>query len=142
MVSKELDADELQESRESLKLQLLEDQKEIARLNEELTISKTLLATAEADLVNSNEEIKRQLEESSDLKSRRFCINNLSANDLISFCTGFPILQTFQATLLYLNPGVNGENISYWRSVETKVDENLYDENSETRDRNLGEREL
>ena len=38
VVSNELDADELQESRESLKLQLLEARKETARLNQELNV--------------------------------------------------------------------------------------------------------
>ena len=33
-----------------------------------------------------------------------FCINNLSGDESISFYTGFPNLQTFQATLVYLNP--------------------------------------
>lgn len=124
VVSNELDNAELQHSRESLTLQLLQAQKEIARLNEELSSFKTRLATAEADLVNLKEEIKRQSDENNDLNSRKFCINNLSHNDSISFYTGFPNLETFQATLSYLNPGENGENIRYWRSVETKVNEN------------------
>ena len=30
-------------------------------------------------------------------------------------------MQTFQATLVYLNPGENGQNIRYWRSTDKKV---------------------
>ncbi|KAK2548746.1 hypothetical protein P5673_030995, partial [Acropora cervicornis] len=118
------------ESQESLKVHLLQSQQEIARLNEEVSNLKTRLATVEAELMKSKEEIKRRSEENSTLKSYRFCINNLSENDSISFYTGFPNIETFQATLSYLNPGESGENIRYWRSVEIKVDENFYEENN------------
>ena len=66
-------------------------------------------------------EIKRQLEENGELKSRMFCIHNLSGDESISFYTGFPNLQTFQATLVYSNPGENGQDIRYWRSTDKKV---------------------
>ena len=55
---------------------------------------------------------------------------NLSDNDSISFHTGFPNLETFKATLSYLNPGENGENIRYWRSINVKVDEKIYERKS------------
>ena len=85
-------------------------------------ILKTCLATAEADL---HKEIKHQMGENNASKSSRFCINNLSENDSVSFYTGFPNLHTFQVMLLYLKLGENSENIPFWRSIETKVDENL-----------------
>jgi len=131
------------ESQESLKVHLLQSQQEIARLNEEVSNLKTRLATVEAELMKSKEEIKRRSEENSTLKSCRFCINNLSENDSISFYTGFPNIETFQATLSYLNPGESGENIRYWRSVEIKVDENFYEENNKKKIiiTNLGEEE-
>ncbi|XP_073254897.1 uncharacterized protein [Porites lutea] len=112
-----------EESLESLKMQLLHAQKEIACLNEDLSNLKSRLAKTEAELVNSEKELKRLSQENNDLKSRTFCINNLSDNDSISFYTGFPNLETFKATLSYLNPGENGENIRYWRSIDVKVDD-------------------
>lgn len=108
----------------------LKSQQEIARLNEEVSNLKTRLATVEAELMKSKEEIKRRSEENSALKSCRFCINDLSESDSISFYSGFPNIETFQATLSYLSPGESGENIRYWRSVEIKVDENFYEENN------------
>ena len=112
-----------EESLESLKMQLLHAQKEIACLNEDLSNLKSRLAKTEAELVNSEKELKRLSQENNDLKSRTFCINNLSDNDSISFHTGFLNLETFKATLSYLNPGENGENIRYWRSIDVKVDD-------------------
>lgn len=112
-----------EESLESLKMQLLHAQKEIACLNEDFSNLKSRLAKTEAELVNSEKELMRLSQENNDLKSRTFCINNLSDNDSISFYTGFPNFETFKATLSYLNPGENGENIRYWRSIDVKVDD-------------------
>ena len=131
-----------EESLESLKMQLLHAQKEIACLNEDLSNLKSRSAKTEAELVNSEKELKRLSQENNDLKSRTFCINNPSDNDSISFYTGFPNLETFKATLSYLNPGENGENIRYWRSIDMKVDEKIYERKSKQRDCNLGEEEL
>ena len=97
---------------------------------------KTRLATVEAELMKSKEEIKRRSEENSALKSFKFSINNLSENDSISFYTGLPNIETLQSTLSYLNPGEKGENIRYWRSVEIKVDENFYREQIKKNDSN------
>ena len=74
-----------EESLESLKMQLLHAQKEIACLNEDLSNLKSRSAKTEAELVNSEKELKRLSQENNDLKSRTFCINNLSDNDSISF---------------------------------------------------------
>ena len=131
-----------EESLESLKMQLLHAEKEIACLNEDLSNLKSRSAKTEAELVNSEKELKRLSQENNDLKSRTFCINNLSDNDSISFYTGFPNLETFKAMLSYLNPGENGENIRYWRSIDMKVDEKIYERKSKQRDCNLGEEEL
>ena len=106
---------------------MLQAQGETARLDEEVSILKEKLGNTEAPLRNAQAEIKRQLEENGELKSRMFCIDNLSGEESISFYTGFPNLQTFQATLVYLNPGENGQNIRYWRSTEKKVQAHQYD---------------
>ncbi|XP_068734587.1 uncharacterized protein [Montipora capricornis] len=100
---------------------LLQAQEETARLDEEVSVLKEKLGNTEAQLRNAQPEIKSQLEENEELKSRMFCINNLSGDESISFYTGFPNLQTFQATLVYLDPGENGQNIRYWRSTDKKV---------------------
>lgn len=54
----------------------------------------------------------------------------MTEDDSISFYTGFPNMETFQATLTYLNPGKHGENIRYWRSSESKVEKRHYDEDN------------
>ena len=118
---------ESQDSCESLRFQLLQAQEETARLDEEVSISKEKLGNTEAQLRNAQAEIKYQLEENGELKSRMFCIDNLSGDESISFYTGFPNLQTFQATLVYLNPEENGQNIRYWRSTDKKVQAHHYD---------------
>ena len=76
---------------------------------------------------NAQAEIKRKLEENGELKSRMFCIDNLSGDESFSFYTWFPNVQTFQATLVYLNPGENEQNIRYWRSTNKKVQAHHYD---------------
>jgi len=67
-------------------------QKEIACLNEDLSYLKSHSAKTEAELVNSEKELKRLMQENNNLKS-----------DNNSFYTGFPNLETFKATLSYLN---------------------------------------
>ena len=118
---------ESQDSCESLRFQLFQAQEETARLDEEVSILKEKLGNVEAQLRNAQAEIKRQLEENGELKSCIFCIDNLSGDESISFYTGFPNVQTFQATLVYLNPGENGQNIRYWRSTDKKVQAHNYD---------------
>jgi len=54
----------------------------------------------------------------------------MTEDDSISFYTGFPNMETFQATLTDLNPGKHGENIRYWRSSESKVEKSHYDEDN------------
>ena len=117
-------------------MQLLHAQKEIACLNEDLSNLKSRAAKTEAELENSEKELKRLSQENNDLKSRTFCINNLSDYDSISFYTGFPNLETFKATLSYLNPGQNGENIRCWHSINVKVEKKIYERKSKQRDCN------
>ena len=130
---------ESQDSCESLRFQLFQAREETARLDEEVSVLKEKLGNTEAQLRNAQAEIKRQLEENEELKSRMFCIDNLYGDESISFYTGFPNLQTFQATLVYLNPGENGQNIRYWRSTGTSIQwgqsekQTWAKENSETR---------
>ena len=110
--------EEIQESldpSELIKHQLLQAEAEIAKLNEQTRLLKVNLEKSEL--------------QNEDLKSRRFCLENMTEDDSISFYTGFPNMETFQATLTYLNPGKHGENIRYWRSSESKV-ESHYDEDN------------
>ena len=111
--------EEIQESldpSELIKHQLLQAEAEIARLNEQTRLLKENLEKSEL--------------QNEDLKSRRFCLENMTEDDSISFYTGFPNMETFQATLTYLNPGKHGENIRYWRSSESKVEKSHYDEDN------------
>jgi len=57
-------------------------------------------------------------------------LENMTEDDSISFYTGFPNMETFQAALTYLNPGKHGGNIRYWRSSESKVEKSHYDEDN------------
>ena len=77
-----------------LRFQLLQAQKETARLDEEVSILNEKLGNTEAQLRNAQAEIKRQLEENGELKSRMFCIHNMSGDESFSFYSGFPNLQT------------------------------------------------
>ena len=76
---------------EFLKHQLLQAEAGKARLNEQTRLLKENL-----------EKIELQNE---DLESRRFCLENMTEDDPISFYTGFPNMKTFQAALTYLHPG-------------------------------------
>ena len=78
-----------------LRFQLLQAQEETAWLDEEVSILNEKLGNTEAQLRSAQSEIKRQLEENGELKSRMFCIHNMSGDESISFYTGFPNLQTF-----------------------------------------------
>ena len=128
---------ESQDSCESLRFQLLQAQEETARLDEKVSVLKEKLGHTEAQLRNAQAEIKRQLEENEELKSRMFCIDNLSGDESISSYTGFPNLQTFQATVVYLNPGENEQN----KKVLAKRSRHI-NMMGTIRKTNLGEREL
>ena len=128
-----------QDSCELLRFQLLQAQEKTARLHEEVLISKEKLGNTKAQLRNAQTEIKRQLEENGELRSRMFCIDNLSGDESISFYTGFSNLQTFQATLVYLNPGENGQNICCL--TDKKVQAHHYDGDNQKK-KKQGEREL
>ena len=104
---------------------MLQAQEKTARLHEEVLISKEKLGNTKAQLRNSQAEIKRQLEENGELRSRMFCIDNLYGDESISFYTGFSNLQTFQASLVYLNQEENGQNICCL--TDKKVQAHHYD---------------
>ena len=85
------------DSYESLKEQLQQAEAEITSLNEQTRLLKENLQKLE-------EQIERLSKENEDLKSHRFCLENMTDDDSISFHTGFPNMAAFQATLAYLNP--------------------------------------
>ena len=68
---------------------MLQAQEETARLDEEVSILKEKLGNTVAQYRNAQAEIKRQLEENGEFKSRMFRIDNLSGDESISFYTGF-----------------------------------------------------
>ena len=59
--------------------------------------------------------------ENKELKSRRFCLENIKDNST-SFYTGLPNMEIFQATLTFLNPGKHCENIRYRPSSDSKAE--------------------
>ena len=70
-----------------IRFQLLQAQEETAWFDEEVSILKEKLGNTKAQLRNAQAQIKRQLEENGELKSRKFCIFNLSGDESISFYT-------------------------------------------------------
>ena len=71
--------------------QLQQDEVEIARLKEQSPLLKE----------NFGKKVELENEE---LKSRTFCLENMTGGDSISFYTGFPNMETFQASPTYLDP--------------------------------------
>ena len=56
-------------------------------------------------------------EKCENLEKRMFTLNNFISDEAIAFYTGFPSYDVFMATITYLNPGENAENIRFWRSI-------------------------
>jgi len=115
------------DSNESLKEQLQQAEAEITSLNEQTRLLKENLQKLE-------EQIERLCKKNEDLKSRRFCLENMTDDDSISFYTGFPNMAAFQATLAFLNSGTHGENLRYWRSSESNVQKTHYDEDNQNKE--------
>ena len=66
-------------------------------------------------------------EKCANLEKGIFTVDNLTSDEDITFYTGFPSYDVFMATYNYLNPGQNGENIRFWRSVSNDVDPEYYE---------------
>ena len=67
---------------------------------------------------NAQAEIKRQLEENGELKSRMFCIDNLSGDESISFYTGFP---KEYYRLIVSNVNINRRILSYCLETQKSI---------------------
>ena len=83
-----------------------QDEAEIARPKEQSRLLMEILEKIELE----NEE----------LKSRRFCLENIEGNST-SFYAGLPNMEIFQATLT-LNPGKHCENIRYCPSSDSRAE--------------------
>ena len=70
-------------------------------------------------------------EKCENLEKRMFTLNNFISDEAIAFYTGFPSYDVFMATITYLNPGENAENIRFWRSIPKDVDPEYYEREPE-----------
>lgn len=99
-----------------------------------VSFSESTPESSSASLIEMIENLEKIELQNEDFKSHRFCLENMTEDDSASFYTGFPNMETFQATLTYLDPGKHGENIvigihlnpSLMRIFESKVDEDIH----------------
>ena len=103
---------ESQDSCESLPFQLLQAQEKTARFDEEVSILKEKLGNTKAQLRNAQAEIKHQLEENGELKSRMFCMFNLSGDESISFYTGIVMTRASLVMYVFTISAVSRETVS------------------------------
>ena len=96
--------------------------KQISILEEMNTRNKKL----EAELEEVRTHARKLSEKCSKLESRIFSIDNFTSDEDIAFYTRFPSYAVFMATYTYLDPGETGENIRFWRSVQSDVDPEYY----------------
>ena len=76
-----------------------------------VSFSESTPESSSASLIEMIENLEKIELQNEDFKSHRFCLENMTEDDSASFYTGFPNMETFQATLTYLDPGKHGENI-------------------------------
>ena len=84
--------------------------KEIESRNNSYTEMKQQLIDVKSKLEKANQCIES-------LQKQMFTVDKFRGDDSsIKFYTGFPNWDTFDAVFKYLNPGNEGQNISYWVS--------------------------
>ena len=70
-----------------------------------------------SQLIDLKTELERANRRIESLQQQMFTVDRFRGDDSsITFYTGFPNWDTFNAVFKYLNPGNEGQNISYWVS--------------------------
>lgn len=105
--------------------------KKLAKMDQLLEESRTKNAKLEAEVEKVRTHAFKISEKCANLEKRIFTVDNFTSDEDITFYTGFPSYDVFMATYNYLNPGQNGENIRFWRSVSNDVDPEYYEREPE-----------
>ena len=105
--------------------------KKLAKMEQLLEESRTKNAKLEAEVEKVRTHAFKISEKCANLEKRIFTVDNFTSDEDITFYTGFPSYDVFMATYNYLNPGRNGENIRFWRSVSNDVDPEYYEREPE-----------
>ena len=101
--------------------------KKLAKMEQSLEESRTKNAKLEAEVEKVRTHAFKISEKCANLEKGIFTVDNFTSDEDITFYTGFPSYDVFMATYNYLNPGQNGENIRFWRSVSNDVDPEYYE---------------
>ena len=101
--------------------------KKLAKMEQLLEESRTKNAKLEAEVEKVRTHAFKISEKCANLEKGIFTVDNFTSDEDITFYTGFPSYDVFMATNNYLNPGQNGENIRFWRSVSNDVDPEYYE---------------
>lgn len=101
--------------------------KKLAKMEQLLEESRTKNAKLEAEVEKVRTHAFKISEKCANLEKGIFTVDNFTSDEDITFYTGFPSYDVFMATYNYLNPGQNGENIRFWRSVSNDVDPEYYE---------------
>ena len=102
-------------------------QKKVAEMEHLLEETTANNAKLEAEMEIIRAHAFKLSEKCVNLENRIFTLNNFISDEDMAFYTGFPSYDVFMATYTYLNPGQNGENIRFWRSVNNDVDPEYYE---------------
>ena len=105
--------------------------KKLAKMEQSLEESRTKNAKLEAEVEKVRTHAFKISEKCANLEKGIFTVDNFTSDEDITFYTGFPSYDVFMATYNYLNPGQNGENIRFWRSVSNDVDPEYYEREPE-----------
>ena len=105
--------------------------KKLAKMEQLLEERRTKNAKLEAEVEKVRTHAFKISEKCANLEKRIFTVDNFTSDEDITFYTGFPSYDVFMATYNYLNPGQNGENIRFWRSVSNDVDPEYYEREPE-----------
>ena len=105
--------------------------KKLAKMEQLLEESRTKNAKLEAEVEKVRTHAFKISEKCANLEKGIFTVDNFTSDEDITFYTGFPSYDVFMATYNYLNPGQNGENIRFWRSVSNDVDPEYYEREPE-----------
>ncbi|XP_044167341.1 uncharacterized protein LOC122951389 [Acropora millepora] len=86
-----------------------------------------------SQLIDLKTELERANRRIESLQQQMFTVDRFRGDDSsIKFYTGFPNWDTFNAVFKYLNPGNEGQNISYWVSkINVNVSAAVYEGENE-----------
>ncbi|KAL9978196.1 hypothetical protein ACROYT_G015690 [Oculina patagonica] len=106
-------------------------QKQLIEMERALEDSKSKNEKLETEVEKVRAHAFNLSEKCAKLENRVFSLDKFISDEDIAFYTGFPSYAAFMATYTYINPGENGENIRYWRSVQNDVDPEYYEREPE-----------